>query len=135
MECDVLGETGRLDIVEMTDKTRLGVRVPAGAGFNDNRCLHRIRKATQMPLNDMTRMQRGKKKIRLGANVQAGISLITFQSKVCVPVSCSSFNYFNWAIELTALATSGQLTAVKMSNCLSSFLSILLYFRNKCGAK
>lgn len=65
MECDVLGETGRLDIVEIdaiTDKTRSGVRVAAGAGFNDNRCLHRIRKATQMPLNDMTRMQRGKKK-------------------------------------------------------------------------
>lgn len=97
MECDVLGETGRLDIVEIdaiTDKTRSGVRVAAGAGFNDNRCLHRIRKATQMPLNDMTRMQRGKKKkkIRLRANVQAGISLITFQSKVCVPLSCSSFN-------------------------------------------
>lgn len=133
-----MGKTGRLDIVEIdaiTAKTRHGVPVAAGAGFNDNRCLHRIRKATQMPLNDMTRMQQGRKKIRLGANVQAGISLITFQSKVCVPVSCSSFNYFNWAIELTLLATSGQLTAVKMSNCLSSFLSILLYFGNKCGAK
>lgn len=123
-----MGKTGRLDIVEIdaiAAKTRLGAPVAAGAGFNDNRCLHRIRKATQMPLNDMTRMQQGRKKIRLGANVQAGISLITFQSKVCVPVSCSSFNYFNWAIELTALATSGQLTAVKMSNCLSSFF---IYF-------
>lgn len=123
-----MGKTGRLDIVEIdaiAAKTRPGGPVAAGAGFNDNRCLHRIRKATQMPLNDMTRMQQGRKKIRLGANVQAGISLITFQSKVCVPVSCSSFNYFNWAIELTALATSGQLTAVKMSNCLSSFF---IYF-------
>lgn len=65
MECDVVGKTGRLDIVEIdaiTAKTRLGVRVAAGAGFNDNRCLDRIRKATQMPLNDMTRMQQGKKK-------------------------------------------------------------------------
>lgn len=61
-------KTCGFDIVEIcatADKTlhsRFGIYVSAGAGFNDSRCLDWIRRATQMPLNDMTRMERGKKK-------------------------------------------------------------------------